>query len=38
MKVMDAETGRIVQSRNVTWHQPRDPLISPAPTVGSEVP
>ena len=37
-KVMDAETGRIVRSRDVTWHQPREPLISPAPTVGSGVP
>ena len=35
---MDAETGRIVHSRDVTWHQPREPLISPAPTVESEVP
>ena len=35
---MDVETGRIVHSRDVTWHQPREPLISPAPTVGSEVP
>ena len=34
---MDAETGRIVHSRDVTWHQPRKPLISPAPTVGSGV-
>ena len=24
--------------RDVTWHQPREPLISPAPTVGSEGP
>ena len=38
VKIMDAETGRIVYSRDVTWHQPREPLISPAPTVGSEVP
>ena len=38
MKIMDVETGRIVYSRDVTWHQPREPLISPAPTVGSEVP
>ena len=37
-KVMDAETGRIVHSRDVTWHEPREPLISPAPTVGSGVP
>ena len=26
-KVMDAETGRIVHSSDVTWHQPREPLI-----------
>ena len=38
IKIMDAETERIVHSRNVTWHQPREPLISPAPTVESEVP
>ena len=38
MKIMDAETERIVHSRDVTWHQPREPLISPAPTVGSGVP
>ena len=38
MKIMDAETGRIVHSCDVTWHQPRDLLVSPAPTVGSEVP
>ena len=38
IKIMDAETGRIVYSRDVTWHQPREPLISPAPTVESEVP
>ena len=38
MKIMDAETWRIVHSRDITWHQPRKPLISPAPTVGSEVP
>ena len=37
VRIMDAETGRIVHSRDVTWHQPREPLISPAPTVGSEV-
>ena len=37
-KVVDAETGRIVHSRDVTWHQPRERLISPAPTVGSGVP
>ena len=38
VKIMDAETGRIAQSRDVTWHQPREPLTSPAPTVESEVP
>ena len=38
LKIMDAKTGRIVHSRDVTWHQPREPLISPAPTVGSGVP
>ena len=38
VKIMDAETGRIVHSRDVTWHQPREQLISLAPTVGSEVP
>ena len=38
MKIMDAETGRIVHSRDVIWHQPRESLISPAPTVGSDVP
>ena len=36
-KAMDAETGRIVHSRKVTRHQPRKPLVSPAPTVGSGV-
>ena len=38
LNIMDVETGRIVHSRDVTWHQPREPLISPAPTVESEVP
>ena len=38
VKIMDAETGRIMYSRDVTWHQPREPLISSAPTVESEVP
>ena len=37
-KIMDAETGRIVHSRDVTWHQSQEPLISPAPTVWSGVP
>ena len=27
-KTMGAETGRVVHSRDVTWHQPREPLIS----------
>ena len=36
-KTMSAETGRVVHSRDVPWHQPRKPLISPAPTVGSGV-
>ena len=27
-----------MHSRDVTWRQPREPLISPAPTIGSEVP
>ena len=35
---MNAETGRIVHLRDVTWHQSREPLISPAPTIGSGVP
>ena len=38
VKIKDEETGRIVHSRDVTWHQPREPLISPGPAVGSEVP
>ena len=38
LKIMDVETGRIVHSRDVTWHQPQEPLISPAPTVGSGAP
>ena len=38
VKIMDAETGRTVHSRDVTWHQPREPLISPAPTVESKLP
>ena len=37
-KIMDTETGRVVHSRDVTWHQPQEPFISPAPTVGSGVP
>ena len=27
------ETGRVVHSRDFTWYQPQEPLISPAPTV-----
>jgi transposase InsO family protein len=38
VKIMDAETGRIVYSRDVTWHQPREPFISPAPTAELGVP
>ena len=38
IKIMDVVTGRIVHSRDVTWHQPRESLISPASTVESEVP
>ena len=38
MKIMDAKTGQIVHSRDVNWPQPREPLISTAPTIGSEVP
>ena len=38
LKIMNDETGRIVHSRDVTWHQPRQPLLSPVPTVGSGVP
>ena len=34
----DPRTRRIVHSRDATWHQPREPLISPAPAVKSEVP
>ena len=37
-KVMDAETGRIVHSCDVTWHQPQEPLLSPAPSAESGVP
>ena len=37
-KITDTETGRVVHSRDVTWHQPREPLISPAPAVRSDVP
>ena len=37
-KIMDAETRRVVHSRDVTWHQPREPLIFLAPTIESGVP
>ena len=37
-KIMGAETGRIVHSCDVTWQQPRELLISRAPTVRSGVP
>ena len=37
MKIIDAETGRTVHSRDVTLQQPRKPFISPTPTVGSQV-
>ena len=37
-KIMDAETERVVHSRDVIWHQPREPLISLAPAVGSGMP
>ena len=37
-KIMHAETGRVVHSRDVTRHQPRKPFITSAPTVGSRVP
>ena len=37
-KIMDPETGRVVHSRGVTWHQPRKQIISPAPKVDSAVP
>ena len=37
-KIMDAETGRVVHSHDVTRHQRPKPLVSSAPTVGAEVP
>ena len=36
-RIMNEEIGRVVHSHDVTWHQPREPLVSPAPTVGSGV-
>ena len=38
VKIVDAETGRIVHSRDGTCLQSRESLISLAPTVGSDVP
>ena len=37
LKVTDVEmgVGMVVYSRDVTWHQPWEPLVSPAPTVGA---
>ena len=37
-KMMDAEIGRAMHSRDVTRHQSQEPLTSPAPTVGSGTP
>ena len=37
-RIMDAETERAMHSRDFTRHQSQDPLISPAPTVGSGMP
>ena len=34
-KLLDAETGKIVFSRDVTWHNPEAPLIPPATAVGN---
>ena len=36
-KIVDAEMRIIVNSRKVTWHQPREPLTSAAPTVRSGI-
>ena len=38
LEIMDAETGRVVHSHDVTLHQPRESPISPAPIIGSGVP
>ena len=38
LKIIDAETRRVGHSRDVTWHQPQESLISPAPKVGPGVP
>ena len=32
-KLLDAETGKIIFSRDVTWHNPETPLIPPATAV-----
>ena len=34
-KLLDAETGKVVFSRDVTWHHPEAPLIPPATAVGN---
>ena len=34
-KLLDAETGKIIFSRDVTWHNPEAPLIPPATAVGN---
>ena len=34
-KLLDAEMGKIVFSRDVTWHNPEAPLIPPATAVGN---
>ena len=36
-KVMDVKIGMVVHSRDVTWHQPREPLTSSVPTFGSRI-
>ena len=34
-KLLDAETGKVIFSRDVTWHHPEAPLIPPATAVGN---
>ena len=34
-KLLDVETGKVVFSRDVTWHHPEVPLILPATAVGN---
>ena len=34
-KLLDAETGKVIFSRDVTWHNPEVPLIPPATAVGN---